>query len=141
MVKRFHSHLVFLLASGCMFAKIIQIHTIMNTRLEELKSKPLALLTVEEFLELQQGQKQEPTRQTYISDIIGIEETVILTGYKKSTLYRKTSTNTIPFHKRSNKVVFKRSELEAWMLENRQETVDEKVKRIDQQFLSKKSKA
>ncbi|WP_236264000.1 hypothetical protein [Dysgonomonas sp. Marseille-P4677] len=35
----------------------------MNTRLEELKSKPLALLTVKEFLELQQGQKQEQPQQ------------------------------------------------------------------------------
>ncbi|WP_236264001.1 AlpA family transcriptional regulator [Dysgonomonas sp. Marseille-P4677] len=76
-----------------------------------------------------------------MTDIIGIEDAVILTGYKKSTLYRKTSTNVIPFHKRSNKVVFKRSELEAWMLENRQETIDERVKRLDQQFLSKKQKA
>lgn len=113
----------------------------MNTRFEELRNKPLALLTVEEFLELQQGQKQESSRQTYISDIIGIEEAVVLTGYKKSILYRKTSTNAIPFHKRSNKVVFKRSELEAWMPENQQETVDEKVKRLDLQFLSKKQKA
>ena len=112
----------------------------MNTKLNELKSKPLALLTVEEFLELQQGQKQESTKQPYVSDIIGIEEAVLLTGYKKSTLYRKTSTNTIPFHKRSNKVVFKRSELESWMLENRQETIEERVKRLDREFLSKKQK-
>lgn len=113
----------------------------MKTRFDELKNKPLALLTVEEFLELQQGQKQGPPQQTYLSDILGIDEAVVLTGYKKSTLYQKTSRNLIPFHKRSNKVVFKRSELEAWMLENRQETIDEKIKRLDQQFLSKKQKA
>lgn len=124
-----------------MFAKRTQKYAIMNTRLEELKSKPLALLTVEEFLQLQEGQKQEQPQQTYISDIIGIEEAVQITGYKKSTLYRKTSTNAIPYHKRNNKVVFKRSELEAWMLENRQETVDERVKRLDRQFLSRKRKA
>lgn len=113
----------------------------MNTRLDELKSKPLALLTVEEFLQLQQGQRQEQPQQTYISDIIGIEEAVQITGYKKSTLYRKTSTNAIPFHKRGNKVVFRRSELEAWMLECRKETIEERLGQIDQQFLSKKSKA
>lgn len=113
----------------------------MNARLEELRSKPLALLTVEEFLELQQGQKQEPLRHAYVSDIIGIEEAVILTGYKKSTLYQKTSRHTIPFHKRSNKIVFKRSELEAWMLENRQETIDEQLKRLDTSFLLKNKKA
>lgn len=112
----------------------------MNARLNELKSKPLALLTVEEFLELQQGQKQEQPHQSYLSDIIGIDEAVILTGYKKSTLYQKTSRRTIPFHKRNNKVVFKRSELEAWMLENRQETIEERIKKLDQQFLSKKQK-
>lgn len=109
-------------------------------KIEELKSKPLALLTVEEFLELQQGQKQELPKQTYKSDIIGVEEAVILTGYKKSTLYRKTSTNTIPFHKRGNKVIFKRSELEAWMLENRHETVDEQIKKLNTAFLLKNKK-
>lgn len=125
-----------------MFAKQIQKYINMNARLENLKTKPLALLTVEEFLEIQQqGHKQEQSKQTYVSDIIGIDEAVTLTGYKKSTLYRKTSTKVIPFHKRNNKVVFKRSELEAWMLENRQETIGERLKRLDEQFLSKKQKA
>lgn len=112
-----------------------------NLKLEDLKAKPLFTLTVEEFMKLQESERIEKPKQTYLSDIIGIEEAVLLTGYKKSTLYRKTSTNAIPFHKRSNKVVFKRSELEAWMLENRQDTIEERVKKLDEQLSSKNKKA
>ena len=83
-----------------MFAKRIQKHTIMNTRLNELKSKPLALLTVEEFLELQQVQTPTQVSPSYTSDIIGIDEAVLITGYRKNTIYAKTSQNTIPYHKR-----------------------------------------
>lgn len=124
-----------------MFAKQIQKHIIMNARLHELRSKPLALLTVEEFLELQQVTNSEQIQQPYKSDIIGIEDAVILTGYKKSTLYQKTSRRTIPFHKRNNKIVFKRTELEAWMLENRQETIEEKVQKLEQKFHANKREA
>lgn len=110
----------------------------MNTeRTNELKSKPLALLTVAEFLELQQKQKNDLITPVYIPDIIGIEDAVILTGYKKSTIYRKTSTNTIPHHKRGNKVVFRRSELETWMLENKQYTIEEQVNHKNNKFLKK----
>ena len=123
-----------------MFVELIQKHTIMNTKSNELRSKPLALLTVQEFLELQQVEKIPQTQSIQISDIIGIDEAVLITGYRKNTIYSKTSQNTIPYHKRGNRVVFKRSELESWMLENRQETIEERIERFDQEILLKKKR-
>ena len=107
-------------------------------QIEELKAKPLFSLTVEEFMELQESKSQGQPNPIPVSEIIGIEEAVLLTGYKKSTLYRKTSTKTIPFHKRDNKVVFLRTELENWMLENRQETIEEKSEKLNQIFSNRR---
>lgn len=111
--------------------------------LENYKDKPLFALTVEEFMQLQSNTEQahKLPPEEYQSDIIGIEEAAKITGYKRSTIYAKTSDKTIPYHKRGNRVVFKRSELEAWMLENRQETMEERIDRLDQEFISKKRKA
>lgn len=110
--------------------------------LDNYKDKPLFTLTVEEFIQLQHSaQSSKSHEKEHFSDIIGIEEAVRITGYKRSTIYAKTSDKSIPYHKRGNRVVFKRSELESWMLENRQETMEERIDRLDQEFSSKKRKA
>lgn len=113
-----------------------------NQRLENYKDKPLFALTVEEFIQLQSSATQTLNfpQEKYQSDIIGIEEAAKITGYKRSTIYCKTSDKTIPYHKRGNRVVFKRSELETWMLENRQETIDERIERLDKDLASKRRK-
>lgn len=110
--------------------------------LSELKDKPLFTLTVDQFLSLQQNATPQSQNQgeANLAKIIGVEEAVKLTGYKKSTLYRKTSTGAIPHFKRSGKILFLREELEAWLLENRQETVAEALERLDNLFLDKKRK-
>ena len=72
------------------------------------------------------------------SKIIGIEEAVKLTGYKRATLYRKTSTGVIPHFKRNGKILFLREELENWLLANRKETTEEALARLDESFLQKR---
>lgn len=109
--------------------------------LSELKDKPLFTLTVEQFLELQQSVpvKENSTKADEMpSKIIGIEEAVKLTGYKRATLYRKTSTGAIPHFKRNGKILFLREELENWLLENRKETTEEALARLDESFLQKR---
>ena len=81
-------------------------------KLNELRSKPLALLTVEEFLRLQEETISSKKQPEVNNEIISIDEVVKITGYKKNTIYSKTSNRTIPFHKRGNKVIFKRTEIE-----------------------------
>ncbi|MDL2209009.1 helix-turn-helix domain-containing protein [Parabacteroides sp. OttesenSCG-928-J18] len=110
--------------------------------LSELKDKPLFTLTVDEFLSLQQNAASQNRNQEEASPakIIGVDEAVKLTGYKKSTLYRKTSTGAIPHFKRSGKILFLREELENWLLENRQETVVEALERLDNLLLDKSKK-
>lgn len=43
----------------------------------------------------------------------------------KSTLYSYTSNRLIPHYKRGKRLVFKKSDLEAWLSENRKKTVSE----------------
>lgn len=101
---------------------------------ENNSDKPLYALTIREFIDLQNSLSAPVSTQMELPDIIGIEEAVRITGYKRSTIYSKTSTKTIPYHKRSGRIIFLRSELEAWMLENRQETTSEKLIKLENKF-------
>lgn len=49
--------------------------------------------------------------------VLDFEETVLFTGLSKGHLYRLTSGRQIPFFRKNRKLYFKKSELEAWMLE------------------------
>lgn len=109
--------------------------------LNELRSKPLALLTVEEFLKLQEQTIDSKIQPEVKNEIIDIDEVVKITGYKKNTIYSKTSNRTIPFHKRGNKIIFKRSEIEEWLLENRKLTIQEQVAEIEKRTFLKRQKA
>lgn len=58
--------------------------------------------------------------------ILNLEEASLFLGISKSDLYKRTSTNGIPFHKPSGKLIyFLREDLENWMLSNRIESNDE----------------
>jgi excisionase family DNA binding protein len=59
------------------------------------------------------------------SEILTMQEAVEFTHMAKPTLYAMTSKRQIPHFKRGKRVLFKRSELEAWMLEQKQQTVHE----------------
>jgi excisionase family DNA binding protein len=58
-------------------------------------------------------------------EILNVNEASDLTGLARQTLYGMTSQRTIPFFKRGKRILFKRSELEQWLLENRQQTISE----------------
>lgn len=63
--------------------------------------------------------------------ILTMEEASKFLGISKSDLYKKTSTNSIPFHKPSGKLIyFLREDLESWMLSNRQESNVEVSQRV-----------
>ena len=57
--------------------------------------------------------------------VLNLEEVHLLTGYSKSQLYRMTCKNEIPYYKRAKMLCFDKAEIEAWMKQNRHNTVDE----------------
>jgi excisionase family DNA binding protein len=59
------------------------------------------------------------------NEILSIDEASLLTKLAKQTLYSLSSQRKIPAYKRGKRILFKRSELENWLLENRRKTVSE----------------
>lgn len=60
-----------------------------------------------------------------IREILNVNEAAELTGLARQTLYGMTSQRKIPFFKRGKRILFKRSELEQWLLENRKQPISE----------------
>lgn len=58
-------------------------------------------------------------------NVLTIEDTSLLTGLSKSTLYSMTCKRQIPYYKRAKMIYFDRSEIEAWMKQNRIATQQE----------------
>ena len=57
--------------------------------------------------------------------VLDIDEASLLTGFSKGHLYRLTSERQIPHYKKNRKLYFKKSELEAWMLEDKVQTAED----------------
>lgn len=51
--------------------------------------------------------------------ILNLDEAVLFTGFSKGHLYRLTSERQIPHYKKNRKLYFRKSELEAWLLEEK----------------------
>lgn len=57
--------------------------------------------------------------------VLDIDEASLLTGFSKGHLYRLTSERQIPHYKKNRKLYFKKSELEAWLLEDKVMTTED----------------
>lgn len=57
--------------------------------------------------------------------ILCLDEAAHFIGISKSHIYKLSSTGGIPCYKRGKHLLFKREELEQWMLSNRKATVEE----------------
>ena len=57
--------------------------------------------------------------------VLDFDETLLFTGLSRGYLYRLTSEKKIPFFKKNRKLYFKKSDLEAWMCDNRVQTEKE----------------
>ena len=106
--------------------------------LDEIKEKPLFYLTIGEFINLQKKIEKEEGSINTFPEIMSMVDAAKYTGYKKSTLYRKTCSRSIPFHKQGNRVLFRKDELEKWLLKNRQETTEEYIERLERELKTKK---
>lgn len=72
-------------------------------------------------------------------EILSLEEAAIYMGLSKSHLYKLTSQCIVPFYKPNGKMVyFRRSELEAWILRNRNAPICEVEKEAFSMLANKK---
>lgn len=67
------------------------------------------------------------TSQTVLQKpTLNIDEVALYTGLKKAYIYKLTHKHEIPFYKPNGKnVVFKRDEIDSWLLRNRTATIEE----------------
>lgn len=65
------------------------------------------------------------TNSTEQEEVLKIEDVAELTGLSKQTIYIKTSTRTIPFHKPGKLLYFFRSEVIQWMKDSKRKTQKE----------------
>ena len=57
--------------------------------------------------------------------VLDLDDAVLFTGFSKGHLYRLTSERQIPHYKKNRKLYFKKTELEAWMLEDKVQTAED----------------
>lgn len=57
--------------------------------------------------------------------VLDLNEASLFTGFSTGHLYRLTSGRQIPHFKKNRKLYFKKSDLEAWMCDNRVQTTKE----------------
>lgn len=60
-----------------------------------------------------------------VKSVLELEDVALLTGYTKEHIYQLTSKREIPHCKKGKKLYFSKSEIEAWMLENKVKTNQE----------------
>lgn len=102
--------------------------------IEQSKTDSLRIAEIHQFLERFDSVeafighiKNLESRLFYLKDALTTQEAAQYLGMKVSTLYKKTMHNELPFYSPSGKrLYFKRQELEDWMLQNRQASLEER---------------
>lgn len=110
----------------------------MEAKFQPTNETPLAALTIGQFKDLL-GEMVKPqlvvqSKQELFPDTFGKNECSKLTGYAVNTINKMVSEKTIPFYKRNAKVIFKKDEIEAWLLANRIQTVEEFIEEKENQL-------
>ncbi|MFY0653866.1 MAG: helix-turn-helix domain-containing protein [Cyclobacteriaceae bacterium] len=75
-------------------------------------------------------------------EVFNLEDLCTYTGFKKSTIHKLTSKCILPHYKPTNKsLFFKRTEIENWLLQNKQHSEQEIVNRAGAVMLARKGGA
>lgn len=77
------------------------------------------------FRKVIREQIKEPQIHKKEDNLLNIKEAAKFLKMAEQTLYGYTSKNLIPFIKRSRKVLFVKTDLEAWLMEGRRLSVDQ----------------
>ncbi|MBP6661604.1 MAG: helix-turn-helix domain-containing protein [Paludibacter sp.] len=101
----------------------------METKFQPTNETPLAALTIGQFKELVgsmiQPQPIIQSKENSFPETFGKKECSQLSGYAVNTINKMICEKAIPFYKKNARVIFKREEIEAWLLSNRIQTVEE----------------
>lgn len=103
---------------------------------------PIAVLTVGQFKELintlieAEPIKSEATVE--LPETFGKKECSQLTGYAVNTINKMICERKIPFYKKNARVIFKKSEIENWLLSNRVQTHDEYIEMKENQQMERR---
>ena len=120
-----------------------QKYTKMETKFQPTNETPLAALTIGQFKELLGDMvKPQPislSEQKVFPETFGKKECSELTGYAVNTINKMICEKAIPFYKRNAKVIFKREEIETWLLANRIQTVQEFIEEKENQLTNGRS--
>ena len=109
-----------------------------ETRFQPTNETPLAALTIGQFKELIVAMVPPPAiippQQETFFETFGKKECSLLTGYAVNTINKMICEKAIPFYKRNARVIFKRTEIESWLLANRIQTLDEYVEQKENEL-------
>ncbi len=106
--------------------------------MSEQESKPLYSLTVGEYIELNKKvfseeakkllqERPEENSKEPQSDIIFIDDVILLTGYRKATLYSKVSRYEIPVLSRRKPLTFSRKGILQWLEQGKPNVLDQEA--------------
>ena len=116
----------------------------METKFQPTNETPLAALTIGQFKELLgnivKPQVISQAEKIVFPETFGKKECSQLTGYAVNTINKMICEKAIPFYKRNARVIFKRIEIQAWLLSNRIQTVQEFIEEKEIQFTNGRSK-
>jgi len=110
----------------------------METKFQPTNETPLAALTIGQFKELMvtmvQPQPIIQSKQESLTDTLDKKKCSMLTGYSVNTINKMICEKKIPYYKKNARVIFKRNEIESWLLANRIQTVEEYVEEKENQL-------
>jgi predicted DNA-binding transcriptional regulator AlpA len=110
----------------------------MEAKFQPTNETPLAALTIGQFKELivtiVQPQPLVQSKHETFPETFGKKECSQLTGYAVNTINKMICEKAIPFYKRNARVIFKRIEIQAWLLSNRIQTVEEFIEEKENQL-------
>jgi excisionase family DNA binding protein len=104
-------------------------------KINELPEKMRLEISKEDLKEfahflLEQAEANKPDEEQ-VPQILTMDDAVKFTHHAKPTLYSLTSKRLIPHFKRGKRILFKRTELEEWMLSEKKQTAKEYQQSLD----------
>ncbi len=116
----------------------------METRFQPTNETPLAALTIGQFKELigtmVQPQPNIQSQKEPFPETFGKKECSQFTGYAVNTINKMICEKAIPFYKKNARVIFKKNEIESWLLSNRVQTVEEFIELKENQLSNGRTK-
>ncbi len=115
----------------------------MNHKFQFSSETPWAAITIGQFKEIigeiiKVDSTKEQTNSPDFPETFGKKECSQLTGYAVNTINKMICERTIPFYKKNARVIFKKSEIEEWLLSNRILTNEEFIANAENNLMCRR---